>query len=131
MNVPIEAGDAVPAILARFHALYERRYGHSQPESEVEIISLRLAATGRFEHDDRASEYEPEAGDAQVGSRDVIFDGATHSTPIVKRVRLAPGKTIASPAIVEEESATTVVPPGYTISIDQFGNMLIAAGESA
>ena len=38
---------------------------------------------------------------------------------------------MASPAIVEEESATTVVPPGYTITIDPFGNMLVAAGESA
>ena len=38
---------------------------------------------------------------------------------------------MASPAIIEEESATTVVPPGYTITIDTFGNMLVAAGESA
>lgn len=130
INVPIEDGDSVADILRRFHALYERRYGHSQPESETEIISLRLAATGQFEHGS-ASEFKAEEGDPQVGTRDVIFDGATHNTPIIKRARLAPGNPIASPAIVEEESATTVVPPGYTITIDTFGNMLVAAGESA
>ena len=75
--------------------------------------------------------FTPEEGEPQVGTRDVIFDGETHSTPILKRARLAPGKPMASPAIVEEESATTVVPPGYTITIDPFGNMLVAAGESA
>lgn len=131
INVPIEADDSVAAILGRFHSLYERRYGHSQPETETEIISLRLAATGRFEHGGNDAAYKAEPGEAQVGTRDVIFDGATHETPIVKRARLEPGKTLASPAIVEEESATTVVPPGYTISIDIFGNMLIAAGEGA
>lgn len=130
INVPIEDDDSVDDILQRFHALYERRYGHSQPESETEIISLRLAATGQFEHGS-AAEFKAEEGDPQVGTRDVIFDGATHKTPIIKRARLAPGSPIASPAIVEEESATTVVPPGYTITIDKFGNMLVAAGESA
>lgn len=129
--VPLEDGDTLADMLDRFHALYERRYGHSQPESETEIISLRLAATGQFEHGGKEASFTPEDGEPQVGTRDVIFDGQTHATPIVKRARLVPGKPMASPAIVEEESATTVVPPGYTITIDTFGNMLVAAGESA
>ncbi|MEL7721347.1 hydantoinase/oxoprolinase family protein [Citromicrobium bathyomarinum] len=129
--VPLEDGDTLADMLDRFHALYERRYGHSQPESETEIISLRLAATGQFEHGGKEASFTPEDGEPQVGTRDVIFDGETHSTPILKRARLVPGKPMASPAIVEEESATTVVPPGYTITIDTFGNMLVAAGESA
>ena len=129
--VPIETSDSVAGMLQRFHALYERRYGHSQPESETEIISLRLAATGRLEHGGRNAGFTPEAGEPEVGTRDVIFDGQTHRTPIMKRARLAPGMLITSPAIVEEESATTVVPPGYTITIDTFGNMLVVAGESA
>lgn len=131
INVPIERGDSIAAVLDHFHWLYERRYGHSQPESETEIISIRLAATGSFEHGDDGAAFEPTPGEPQVGTRDVIFDGTNHATPIVKRERLAPGSEMASPAIVEEESATTVVPPGYTIAIDTFGNMLIAAGESA
>lgn len=131
INVPVEAGDTVAAILERFHSLYERRYGHSQPDTETEIISLRLAATGSFDHGGSDADFEPEPGDPLAGTRDVIFDGETHETPIVKRARLAPGSSMASPAIVEEESATTVVPPGYTIGIDTFGNMLIAAGEGA
>ncbi|MGI9374989.1 MAG: hydantoinase/oxoprolinase family protein [Tsuneonella suprasediminis] len=129
--VPIEDGDMLADMLDRFHALYERRYGHSQPESETEIISLRLAATGQFEHGGEEASFTPEEGEPQVGTRDVIFDGETHCTPILKRARLAPGKPMISPAIIEEESATTVVPPGYTITIDTFGNMLVAAGESA
>ena len=130
INVPIERGTSVPAVLERFHSLYERRYGHSQPETETEIISIRLAATGRFDHGDGEADFAPMPGEPQVGTRDVVFDGTVHETPILKRDRLVPGQTMASPAIVEEESATSVVPPGYTITIDTFGNMLIAAGES-
>ncbi|MEM8696408.1 MAG: hydantoinase/oxoprolinase family protein [Pseudomonadota bacterium] len=131
INVPIERGHSIAVMLEQFHSLYERRYGHSQPESETEIISIRLAAIGSFEHGDDGAAFAPVPGEPQVGTRDVIFDGANHATPIVKRDRLAPGQSMPSPAIVEEESATTVVPPGYTITIDTFGNMLIAAGESA
>lgn len=131
INVPIERNDSIAAILELFHSLYERRYGHSQPETETEIISVRLAAIGSFDHGDEGAAFAPTPGEPQVGTRDVIFDGTNHATPIVKRDRLAPGKSMASPAIVEEESATTVVPPGYAITIDTFGNMLIAAGESA
>ncbi|MBQ0771091.1 MAG: N-methylhydantoinase A [Parasphingorhabdus sp.] len=131
INVPIERGSSVAAVLDLFHSLYERRYGHSQPETETEIISIRLAATGSFEHSEGEAAFAPMPGEPQVGTRDVVFDGAVHKTPILKRDRLAPGKPMASPAIVEEESATSVVPPGYTITIDTFGNMLIAAGESA
>ena len=131
INVPIKQSDSIASILELFHALYERRYGHSQPETETEIISVRLAAIGGFEHGDAGAAFAPAHGDPKVGTRDVIFDGANHATPIVKRDQLAPSKTMASPVIVEEESATTVVPPGYTIAIDTFGNMLITAGESA
>jgi N-methylhydantoinase A len=131
MNVPIEPGDSIDAVLEHFHALYERRYGHSQPETETEIINLRVAAIGSFEHSDEGAAFAPTEGEPQVGTRDIIFDGVNHQTPIIKRDRLQPGKAMTSPAIVEEESATTVVPPGYTIVIDTFGNMLIAAGESA
>lgn len=131
INVPIKQSNSIVSILELFHALYERRYGHSQPETETEIISIRLAAIGSFEHSDDGASFAQTPGKPQVGTRDVIFDGASHATPIVKRDHLAPGKTMTSPAIVEEESATTVVPPGYTITIDTFGNMLIAAGESA
>lgn len=130
MNVPVEAGATIAQVLESFHSLYERRYGHSQPESETEIISVRLAAIGSFDHDGGAR-FVPSPGEPQVGTREVVFDGTSHTTPIVKRDRLASGQSIASPAIVEEESATTVVPPGYSITIDEFGNMMIAAGENA
>jgi N-methylhydantoinase A len=131
INVPIKKSDSIASILELFHSLYERRYGHSQPETETEIISVRLAAIGGFEHGDDGEAFAPRLGDPQVGIREVIFDGANHATPIVKRDHLASSKTMASPVIIEEESATTVVPPGYSITIDTFGNMLITAGESA
>lgn len=131
MNVPIETSASIADVLEHFHTLYERRYGHAQRDSETEIISIRVAAIGRFQHDATPAPFAPEPGDPKTGDRDVVFDGKTHKTPILKRGRLKPGSPVTSPAIVEEESATSVVPPGYTITIDTFGNMLIAAGESA
>lgn len=130
LNVPIEAGASIADVLELFHVLYERRFGHAQKDSETEIISLRVAAIGRFQHGTGPAPFAPTPGDPQIGARDVVFDGQTHTTPILKRDHMAPGKPVNSPAIIEEQSATTVVPPGYSITIDAFGNIIIAAGET-
>ena len=41
--------------------------------------------------------------------RDVVFDGEVHPTPVLRRSGLR--GELAGPAIVVEETATTVIPP--------------------
>jgi N-methylhydantoinase A len=69
----------------------------------------------------------PEAGqDPDMGTRPVIFGGRTHETTILLRKRLEPGAHVRGPLIVEEDTATTVVPPDYAAHVDQLGNILIS-----
>ena len=67
--------------------------------------------------------------DAISGHRDVIFNGEEHATPIYKRYNLTVGQSFQSPAVIEEESATTIIPPGYYFNLDMFGNIMIEAQE--
>jgi N-methylhydantoinase A len=46
-------------------------------------------------------------------------------TPIYDRNRLGAGAMIEGPAIVEEETSTTVVHPGQQLTVDEFGNLLL------
>lgn len=126
VNVPI--GDTVDlaAVEAAFHEGHRIRYGHSTPGAPVEIVNLRLAALGRIATS--AVPYRaPEHGaDATLGRRPVVFGGDAHDTRAVLRGRLRPGDTFEGPLIVEDETATTVIPPGHALAVDEFGNLLIA-----
>ncbi len=64
----------------------------------------------------------------EKGSRPAYFDGAFRDTPVYDRYALRPGDRIAGPAIVEEHEATTVVPPGDSLLVDDTLNLRIQIG---
>jgi len=44
---------------------------------------------------------------------------------VYARERLKPSATFAGPAIVEQADSTTVVPPGVTVEVDPYGNLIL------
>ncbi|NUP00622.1 MAG: hydantoinase/oxoprolinase family protein [Nonomuraea sp.] len=108
-------------IAARYAEAHTSRYGHATPEAPVEFVMLRSTGFGSFP---RAAAVggEPPAG-TERDVRDVIFDGAAHRTPVLRRTGLT--GTFAGPAIVVEETATTVIPPGCLASVDDNGFLIV------
>jgi len=51
--------------------------------------------------------------------------GAYVDCPIYDRYSLAAGAAFAGPAVVEEFDSTTVVHPGFSVSVDDVGNLII------
>lgn len=131
INVALDESFDLDAAIAEFHDLYQARYGHALHGSAVEIINLRLAAIGRLERATFAETKKLAPQDPIIGHRDIIFDGQSHHSPIYKRERLPTGQMFKSPAVVEETSATSIIPPGYTFKIDDIGNLLIQSEENA
>lgn len=130
VNVEIVSGVQLADIETNFHLAHHTRYGHSTPNAPVEFVNLRLAALGRLER--RSNEKlaeDDKPGDSLVGERETIFDGEPHQTNIYIRDRLTTGTNLAGPAVIEEDSATTVVPPGYQIQIDNRRNIVVASGD--
>ena len=66
-----------------------------------------------------------------VETRPVYFEEAGEyvETHVFQRNKLLPGATFSGPAIVEQIDTTTVVHPGQLVSVDEFGNLIIAVGE--
>jgi N-methylhydantoinase A len=124
VNVSVEAPAALDTIAASFHATHHQRYGHSTPDAPVEFVNLRLAALGRLPRQDSSGET-PAHGSAAEEKRTVVFDGKEHHTVVLLRHRLRPGDEHHGPLVIEEETATTVVPPGWKISVDRGNNILI------
>ncbi|MCC5974821.1 MAG: hydantoinase/oxoprolinase family protein [Rubellimicrobium sp.] len=130
LSIPVTPGDVDMAkARADFDAAYERQYGHSSKTSRMEVANLRVAALGRLE---RPAMPDPDSATPHpVRYRDVIFDGQAMPTAIHQRAALAMGETITGPAIIEEDTATTLVPPGWRITVIAGGHMSLTKGKEA
>jgi len=130
VNLEIASGTDLKAIETIFHNAHHTRYGHSTPDAPVEFVNLRLAALGRLKRNrgQKVAE-EPMSSDPEIGMRNTIFDGESHRTIVYIRNRLKAGTKFSGPAVIEEDSATTVIPPGYQVRIDNLHNIIVNPGD--
>lgn len=129
LEAPEEPG-FVEEMTRRFNEAHEFRYGHSNPGAPVEFVSLRAAAFGDLGRAEPEELATPGAVPAEW-TRDVLFDGTEHPTRILRRDELGVGSELEGPLVVEEVTATTVVPPGCTLSVDRYGSLVILIGKEA
>jgi N-methylhydantoinase A len=127
LSVPFGETTAISEICEIFHGLHEKRFGHAMPESPAEFVNLRLAALGHLPQVERAAPAAGKGGDPVIGQRDVVFGNSVHTAPVLKRNLMTSTAPTSGPAIIEEESATTVIPPGYVYRLDEIGNIIITA----
>ena len=64
-------------------------------------------------------------GQSQVAKRNCIFAGAKHATPVHGRDALSEGAGVEGPAIIEEPSTATIVPPGWKVRAAQLGCLIL------
>lgn len=131
--LPIEAlrrGDRA-AILAAFHAEHARLFGHASLDAAVQLVNLRLVVSGATPKP-RLTQPAPATAPAQA-ERMVTgwFDGESHQIALYARTDLAPGHSFCGPAIIGQDDTTTVVPPGFAVRVDAFGNLIITKGTPA
>ncbi|MCX7173197.1 MAG: hydantoinase/oxoprolinase family protein [Proteobacteria bacterium] len=118
------------AILAgareQFVQSHLRLYGHGDPSANLEQVSIRCRAIGRVRAPDIAKISAPVKA-AVPKSRLVYFHnaGGALDTRIFERETLAPGQKLLGPAIVDEWTMTTVVPPGWSCRCDDYGNLIL------
>lgn len=122
----------VDELIERFHQAHETEYGHRFATGGVDIINIRVTAIGRID-DLPAQSIDNGAGEltsALLATQQVVFDAAgrpePRSTPFYDRQKLSSGQQLTGPCVLEQYDSTTVVPPGFTATIDEHGNVLIA-----
>ncbi len=132
VNVPVsfEGGeDGLEALTAGFHDAYKTHYGHSTPGAPIEFVNLRMAAFGKLERHTAGFRPAEEAQSHDTGTRPVIFQGQVVQAKFYRRDRLPISIVLAGPNVIEEETATTVVPPGWISRVDELGNIIITRKE--
>ena len=126
---PVPWTDEVKAeIVARFHETHEHFYTYRLPDTPTEIVNLHLVAYGRLQKPE-LHRIDPQRGPvsgAVKETRPVYFtDEGWQDTPIYDREKLGAGAAVSGPAIVEEVTASTVVCPGQSLTVDGYGNLII------
>ena len=125
VNVELIEPFNLEEINKNFHDTYEKQYGHSTPEGPCEFINLRLIALGKIPKSSSIKSVEKET-DITNFKREVIFNQKAHQTDVFSRDKIKINNKFKGPAVIEESTATTVVPPNYNIVKDDFGNIIIS-----
>jgi N-methylhydantoinase A len=130
VRVPAPAGpldeEWLREVSGRFHDAHEKLYGYAyrdDPRHPVEWVNLRVSGIGPISRPAiRRNPYKKI--EPVEATRRVIFD-EPHDTPILQRGALEAGAVIHGPAVIEEYGSTIPLHPGFTATVDEFGNVEI------
>ena len=125
---PLQSTD-VNELANWFHEAHAKAYGHATHSAEVEIVSLRATATGVIPHPQtkEIATATESAKSAIRQHRPVYFAkiGGIVECPVYDRYRLFHGHVLDGPAIIDEFDSTTVIEPGFQVTVDRLGNLIV------
>jgi len=128
LSVPVALDiDSMERIERAFSDVYAARYGAATGRT-MEIVSYRLAAWGITEKPElpAIAGAERSLSVSARGARRAIFDGKEYAAKVFDRDRLPSRQPLNGPALIEEASSTTVVPPPWTAELDPLGCLVLS-----
>lgn len=124
--VPVADPSHPAGLRVAFDHRHAQTQGFSLPDRPVEAVTFRVRARSCRPALKMAA-TAPATG-RSPGRRQVYFDGADWETAVWHRSALAPGARIEGPCIVEEDTSTTVIPPGWACHVLDDGTMSLTHG---
>ena len=130
ITVPVQKGLAF--VLKSFHLRHREIYGYASKAEPIEIVNVRLVASGITDKPgfkQLSGTIAARAAEASLSKRKVFFgDTGWIEAAVYARQSLLPGAVIEEPAIIEQYDATTVIPSGWNAYIDETLNLILTRG---
>jgi N-methylhydantoinase A len=138
LSIPLPSERLTPSIMTElqesFAQAHHQMYGYRSDGEPVQLMALRVVARGLADHT-RVPEQLRLAHAALPGGGSVQPERLAYfgpelgwqSSPVIRRQDLDKNPA-EGPLIVEEYDATTVVPPGCRIVLDDWSNMVVDIG---
>lgn len=115
-----------------FHKRHEQLYTYSERHNTIEVVNIESTLFGRVK--------KPKQENIARGSspakaiklhRKAIFsaNGRATRTPVYEGEMLGAGASIKGPAIIEEETTTIVIQPGWRARLDASGSYFLKQGK--
>ncbi len=132
-NVPVAERDFTKIkkeeVRRRFDEVYEKLYGRTYPDSEVEFINFKVRASlpVRLIQFPKLEVKERSLGQAIKGQRQAYSALAREFIPytVYNRYKLFPDARFRGPAIIEEKESTVIVGEDAEVSVDSYGFLWI------
>jgi len=116
-----------PGFIEDFHREHQRAFGYAAREAAVEVVNLRLQISAvEYAHPPQRIARAARAP-APIDRIDVLVNSRRQSIPIYQREQLGAGIRVKGPLLLVELSATAYVAPGFTMRVDDFGNIHLEA----
>jgi 5-oxoprolinase (ATP-hydrolysing) len=107
-----------------FEAAHKRLFGFITPEKTLVAETVVVEAQAEGERVEE-KELPPAALPAPLETTRMFTAGAVHDTPVYDRAALGAGVTINGPALLREQTATTVIEPGWQAQITAKNHCLL------
>jgi N-methylhydantoinase A len=109
-----------------FDRIHDRRFGHQAVDEPVEIVNLRLTATGCRKRS-QFPKLAAAGSAAKTGERAIVLEDP--KKPVVcgiyDRDRLAAGDKVTGPAVITEYASTTLLFAGDAMTVAPSGELII------
>lgn len=128
-------GDVLPEaatldqLLARFHALHQERFSYANTDDPVEIVTLRLTATGRLPEARAAIASAPSSDSPPTGRRKIFIGGRWQDIPVHRREAVR--TEIVGPALIEEAYTSLFIGPGWSCEPGEGGDLVAKRAQVA
>jgi N-methylhydantoinase A len=119
LPVPGPARPDPPSLAEDFAREHEARYGYRDPEGELELVTIRVAA---FEPGAQPRPRAASGGNLAEEEREARFDGEWVRTKVLRGEPEA-GFATHGPCVFELPEATLVLPAGWRARVDDSGTV--------
>lgn len=116
-----------PDFADRFHQEHQKTFGYKQLEIPIEIVNLRVRATGLVipPHRNPKPLKEKNPNHAVFDNRQVIFSTEWIDTTFFHGEALQPGNQVLGPAIIVREDTTILIGLDDEARVDCYDNLVI------
>jgi N-methylhydantoinase A/oxoprolinase/acetone carboxylase beta subunit len=107
---------------APFHREHQRVYGYSNPDRAIEIVTIRVRARLTVKKPNLLSRRDSSRKITKPALRRIHSAGVWRDTPVYPRAGLT-ASTLRGPALILDYGSTTLIPPGWSFSVDKAGSL--------
>ena len=123
------------AVVGEFEAEYRRIYGMTIDDVAIEVVTWRLSARADpaeiTEADGEHAQTTAESAPQPASTRTAVFGREQDAVevPVYRRVDLAIGMSFPGPALVEERETTSIIRPGWSVSVADDASLIAVLEE--
>jgi N-methylhydantoinase A len=131
VSVVLEAGEepTTDGLTAAFAEAHHRIFEFSKPpEDPAEIVSFRIGARARTEDFPADVAAIDETVNSAVRAVIQIVEGGAHMDCTVMPRQAVTAKPDIGPILVQDETSTIFVPPGWSVRLDGFQSLILKRG---